>query len=412
MSDYTGYCKNCERIFEYGTGCPICASPLKLIEQKDPTSYTNDIKRAINLVSIDSNNAVPFGSFIFKAQSYPSDIDVIESVSDCCSEKKVFEKMYNILHELINRIDKTKNYFFSEIKAGRDDRFNINIGEREGKFIMNYDYEYILTQIDDLFKHGLLSKDELRRLQQIVTPQIDNDNFDELKEFFRLKSTIRWSRDEIFQGYKFLPGNKMITLLQAISQKTPVKIDVWAPINGKYIEVTNFFILRVANNMINFKFDYENQIKQEIDKYFSKTFWKPFKGAKRMWGLSRHNFNKQYLYLLTPLFQSGIANINQINSEIDTLISMYQKLTYLPTDIIRNQIDTFKTRLSNIDDIDFDEKFVYLTIDKVLGSHERSTIIKLLSELEKYFKKVINEKTIEYLKYVHLYPIPKYFLTY
>lgn len=402
MSNYKGYCKNCEHIFDYGTGCPICASPLKLIEQKDPKSYTNDINKAIKLISLNSKVAVPFGSFIFKAQSYPSDIDVIEIVSDCCSEKKVIEKMYNVLIELVNRIDRQRNYFYSEVKAGKDNRYNI--------IDSKYDYDYVTEQINELYKNKLLTSDDINELKKIVKPNINSDDFDKLKEFFRLKSTIRWKRDEVIQGYKFLPGNQMITLLNAISHKTPVKIDVWAPINGKYIEVTNFFILTVADKMINFKFDYENQIKDEIRKYFSKTFWKPFKGAKRMWGLSRHNFNKQYLYLLTPLFQSGIANINQIASEIDTLISMYEKLTYLPTDIIQNQIDTFKTRLSNIDDISFDEKYVYLTIDKILSSHERSVIVKLLKELEKYFKNVVNEKTIEYLKYVRLYPIPPYFL--
>lgn len=408
IKTYKGYCGTCDENYDYGSGCPICYTPLDLMEIKDPKSYTSDIRKAINLVSVNPKESSAFGSFIFKAQSYPSDIDVIESISDCCSEKKVIEKMYNILLDLVDRVSKTSGYFMSEIKAGKDNVYNVDVGKRVRNSFVGYDYEHVSDSVNSLIDSKLLDSSDVAVLSKLVLPTINIDQFDELKEFFRLKSTVRWTSEEIIQGYKMLPGKRILTLLAAISQKGVVKIDVISPIDGKYIEVTNFFIMRVGQNMINFSFDYVNQIKDEIAKYFSKTFFKPFKGAKRMWGLARHEKNAPYLLQLTPLFQSGVASLNQIISEIDSIEILLERFLPKMNTIMVKQIDAWKTRLASIDDIKIDNEGLYNTIDSITGGFKDK--LKLLGEMKKYMKKVVNTKTVEYLRYQKLLPLPKFFL--
>ncbi len=408
IKTYKGYCGTCDKKYDYGGGCPICYTPLDLLEIKDPMSYTNDIKKAIKLVSVDPSKSSAFGSFIFKAQSYPSDIDVIESVSDCCSETKVIENMYNIMLDLVDRVNRAPGYFMSEIKAGKDLVYNVDVGQRVRNSFKGYDYEHVKDSVNNLIQNKLLNSNDIAELKLLVRPQIDIDQFDKLKEFFRLKSTIRWTSEDVMNGYKMLPGKRIMTLFKAIAQKGVVKIDVISPIDGKYIEVTNFFIMRVGDKMINFSFDYVNQIKDEISKYFSNTFFKPFKGAKRMWGLARHEKNSEYLMKLTPLFQSGVASLNQIISEIDSIEILLERFMNKPNSLMIKQIDAWKTRLASIDDIKIENLTLYSMIDKITkGSKDTMSI---LDKMKKYMKKIVNDKTIEYLKYQQLLPLPKFFL--
>jgi hypothetical protein len=67
-----------------------------VLGKKSYDSFSNPIKEGIELISIEPHKAIPFGSFVYKAQPFPGDIDLNESFRACCSEDeviKLFEKL-------------------------------------------------------------------------------------------------------------------------------------------------------------------------------------------------------------------------------------------------------------------------------------------------------------------------------
>lgn len=410
-SQYKGLCNNCYQIMEYGSSCKFCGNPLELIKQKLNSSLNRDQLKAIKLIEGQENKGNLFGSFIFKVQSYPSDIDVIEQVSACCQPQDVYERMNSIMKNIIRGILKTKGYYFSEVKTGIDEVYNFI-----PKKICYYDYEYIRNYIDELYQNKLINNPEMNELKKLVNKNISPDNFDKLKEFFRKKYVIRWTADEVLKGSKKLPGNRTIKYKDALEHKAAVKIDMFAPINNRYIEVTNYFVLvlkdpdKNINLFLNVEFDYENQIKMEIKKYASRTFYKPFKMAKRMWGLARYLKNYKDLELLTPLFRSGIAILNQISSEIETMILMLEKIDNPPINKMMNQIDEFKSRISFVYEFKIHEINIDSLIDDITNSKSKVDKIEKLQFLKKYLTGIVNEQTIEYLKNIGLYPLTDFYL--
>ncbi len=408
---YQGICNGCYQVMQYGSTCKFCGNPLDLIKQRNKSSLNRDQLKAIELVEGVPGEGNPFGSFIFKVQSYPSDLDVIEQVTECCNTEDVYDKMYTLMKNIIRKIQSAKDYYISEIKSGKDDLYDFI-----PKKIQFYDYEFIKNYINELYSHKLLNDTELKQLNNVVKSNISLDEFDVLKEFFRKKYILRWTPDEVLKGSKRLPGGRIVKYRDALEHQATIKIDIFAPINGRYIEVTNFFILVLTNKSgtrdiyLNVTFDYSNQIKEEIKKYGSRTFYKPFKMAKRMWGLARYLKNYTDLETLTPLFRSGVAILNQVSGEIETMILMLQNIKKPPLKQMLRQIDEFKSRIGFIYEFNFNEINIDDTIDDIVNTKNRGEQIDKLEHLQKYIKELVATKTIEYLTDVGLYPVPSFYL--
>lgn len=388
--------------------CNACGGNLNIIKQKNWDSLTEQINSAIKLISGPEQKNKIFGSFVYRSQYYPSDIDIHEVVDTIREGDDIYQKMYKILKNIVTDVSKKEKIFFSEIKAGIDERYHIDLYDPQFRF-----------KVYDLFRDKLLTRDEIEKvngLYYLWKKKQDNDAYDELKEFIRQKYTLRWSKDEIMKGYKILIGNKKIQFVDAIKVLTPIKIDIWAPINGRYIEITNFYFLVKYNKkkqtftILNADIkNYVASMLEQIVKLSSKLFYNPFKMAKRIWGIARQTKNIFLLKRLTPLFQGSAAIINKILAEIEVIILMYENVDKLPYDIIQKQIDEFKLRLSYIYDIDFDDEKVYQLIDKVIGQiRNRDKVIEILLDVEEYLKSVRNEYSERWLRERSLYPAPSF----
>src|SRR6478736_4727110 len=410
-SVYQGVCNGCYNVMQYGSTCKFCGNPLDLIKKREKTSLNREQLEAIQLVEGVPGQGNPFGSFIFKVQSYPSDLDVIEQVTECCDTSDVYNKMNTLMKNIIRKVLNTKNAYISEVKTGKDELYDFI-----PKKIQQYDYGFIKHYIDELYEKKLLNNTEVGYLNNIVKSDISQDEFDKLKEFFRKKYTLRWKPEDVLKGSMKLPGGRVLKYIDALEHKATIKIDVFYPINGRYIEVTNFFVLVLTNEtgthdiFLNVTFDYANQIKEEIKKYNSRTFYKQFKMAKRMWGLARYLKNYNDLETLTPLFRSGVAILNQIAGEVETMILMLQNIPNPPLKQMLRQIDESRSRISFIYEFDFNEINIDDMINDIVHSRNKGEQIKKLEYLQKYLKNIINVKTIEYLKDVGLYPVPSFYL--
>jgi hypothetical protein len=392
--------------------CLTCGKggDLRVTKMKPEDSFPYDVNKALNLIVKNRDNGEVFGSYIYRAQTFPSDIDSHEIIEVCCSKEELSKEMEKIIKKIVNGLKGKRGVYYSEIKGGIDHRFKIDV-----------DDDFFNEKIDKLFHDGLLKKDELDDIKTLYR-KADKDSLDVLKELLRLKYTLRWSEDEIKKGYKMLIGNVKKTLRSAIEDGGLFKIDIWAPINGRYIEVTNvfrlFYIKKGTGEIISLEnpFDYVNNIKEQIRKFNSNTFFNPFKMAKRMWGLARHLKNNNYLKLLTPLFQGSIARLNQIKAEMETIVLMLERLKTIPAVFLSKQVNEFKSRISYIYNLDFNEKLLDSNFDKIselllnLNRKNRHAAIDLLNSTMKYIKKeVIEPNTLTYLHDRGLHPLPQFF---
>lgn len=399
------YCPQCEGLQEYGSGgCATCGhgSGLEDIKERPKDSYTKDTKKAISLVTGEKGKSSVFGSFLFVGQFYPGDVDVMELVSHCCTVDDVVNKMEKLLKKVTRDVLDERGYYFSEVKAGTDLRYKIEVTDPQ-----------FYEKVTELYNLDLLDKNEYESIVTLYKNK-NEENTILLDEYMRKKYIIRWTSNEIIRGFKDLTGGLRISLNSALHQKGHIKIDIWAPIDGRYIEVTNFFILVEGDssnwNDVKFinipPFDYLNNMRDQITKYASKIFFKPFKMAKRMWGLARHFKDERLLDKLTPLFQSNIARLNQINSDIETLTLMFQRINTPPYNYIERELDNFKNRWVNITYSGFNKEELNEQIDQIISNiTDRKFVIHNLEDLHKNFKLLIDVLSLEYLKKVGLWPI-------
>ena len=383
-------------------GCYSCGGNLNIIMQKNKKSITDQINDMIELITKNKNNSEVFGSYVYRSQFFPSDIDIHEVLSTTPTrDKTIYKNAAKALQNIVKDVKKRRGIYFGEVKAGVDERFLIDINDPD-----------IIEKFKNLYNENAITLKELN----IIKLLHQNNENDELEEIIRNMQVIRWSENEILKGFKKIRGNIKLNLVDAMKGHSNIKIDIWAPINGRYIEITNFFFLVIydkkTKKIITLNHDIGDYVKSmlvQIKKYQKPLFYNPFKMAKRIWGIARETKNVELLEKLTPLFQSSMARINKIMAEIETIIMMAEKIKSMPWMTILKQIDEFKLRLSYIYDIQFDEDKIIRWINGALKHHgERNKLIHKLSMLRTFLKDIRNEKTIEWLEKNNLWPVPDY----
>ena len=395
----------------------------KFLEVKPMSSYPQSVLKNIKLLSFSRNKlAQPFGSFIYRVQQYPGDIDLVEEFTECCSLNEVISKFIIALHRVVNNIQNEKYHYFSEFKAGIDDRYDIDIGNMTNGIYRPSNGLY--DRVNNMFNNKLLNIEEHKILTYILTQNTSfgEDEFDTITYIFRERKILRWTADEIFNNFKMLPLNKKMTLKEALSYKGHVKIDAIAVVNDRLVEITNFFQLAYVQekdgepHFINIDLAVNHNIPTmlpiEIEKlYFSNMFYSPFKMVKRLYSLARNTKNEDLLSRILPYISSSTSSIYQMKSEIDAMIIVIEKISDYPKNKIYNELDEMKLRLTNI--LEFtnnDLEHINSLINDIISVQNRSDKIILLKKLKKLIIYYINMQTIKYLQSVGLNPPPYKYL--
>ncbi len=456
----------------YGAQMPI--SPEHILESKPyPLGYTKEIVQNIILIAHNPEEARPFGSYLYRSQPYPGDIDLFEGdIPVCkgkCSDDQADKSASKIFKDVILRVAKTKGVYLGDIKLGKDVELYIVLTAEKGISgnlryttlppdrdfkkvqLKEFDIEHNKKVIDYVLSEDLISKESHKELYQIL----DNDDYPFLKlsKFFekiRQLLTLRWSFKEIQQGYKLL-GNSKFTMEEAFGdyfltdtgekehpihsvdrttsikyeksvqdkeQDIPLaKIDMWTPIQGKFIELTNlmtFTYLGPDNKRKELTYGHNNirdDLKGEIAKYYwNPLFDKPMKYAKRIFSLARFNNDLPVARKMMDLFHSDINMLNMINSHVDTLESMVRRIAKPPLAEIRKQIEEMKTlvvKIINIKDFDYQH---YLEVLDGLTKMNKKDLAEGLHSVHEEFGEIIKERVREWLIKEKLYPAPKAYL--
>ena len=164
---------------------------------------------------------------------------------------------------------------------------------------------------------------------------------------------------------------------ECLQHQTITKMDIWAPINNNYTEITNFYYLIFKNKDGKITFlckeldNYIGSLDNDIYQYESIEFRNSLKLAKRIW-IKYNLLNKDRLLTkLYPLFKSSAAKLNQIKEEmlvVNDLLNRYinqidknlnKNFIKHVLPILKNQIEGFKIRINDIFEIELDYKKIF-----------------------------------------------------
>lgn len=382
--------------------------------KRDPQGFSKSIEKSVNLITF-SNKTTPVGSYKYKVHAYPSDIDIFEIVRDCCNLQKMQKKVATNFKTMAKNIKKEKLIFLGDFKAGIDNKLLFDFGEivyEKRLKVANYSRTNIIQNIKTFKNNKWITDAEYKNIYKLATPTITVGNFSVLYQELRKLFLVRWTLDELIAGHKMLRSGDKLTLEEAITHKSIVKIDIWAPINMRYTEVTNVYYLILEDadgkeTVLNKKLeDYVGSLNKDIFKYASTTFRNSLKVGKRLWIKNNLLKRTNALERLYPLFYSGASALNQIKEEAVVIQEMLEDRNRRSSDvaknfnvvkpIIMNQLDEFKKRINNIYDIKFNASELYKMLDKITNSN-MNDMTKNIEKLIKLLKPIIESHAAGYL---------------
>ena len=388
-------------------------SEINILQLRKNESLTPDMKEVLDLLTLDPKKPPKIvGSFKYKVHEYPADIDLYEPVHGCCTVDSTKRKIVGAIKDMAKRIKARRFTYLGDFKAGVDDRYYIDIGtyDPEKKILKGYDQYRIVDAIANLYTRELLSKEEAIELISLVVKRPRSNEHQKLKEAIRQRYVVRWAIDELIKGYKMLPQGKKLYLSAALSHGTVVKADLWALIDDRFMEVTNWFMI-VSNDSegnsvyLSEKPDmYQSSLKRDIMLLKSPELKKHMKLAKRMWLYAISNNDSYTVHQLYPLFSSPIAKLYQIQSEIEILTSMLLKLKSPPLFLIEKQIALFKTRIGSVPDVyigEDDEKKVLGYFDAAIKEAKAKNAEDTAKHLDSAFvliRDIVDAEAKKYLK--------------
>lgn len=316
-----------------------------IYRQRTMEGFSRDTKDAIQLATF-SDSTLPVGSFKYKVHRYPGDVDIFEPVKLCCTKESAINSIVGQLKHIAQSVINSRTIFWGDFKAGLD---------------MEY--------------------------------EPDHPNY-----------IVRWTAEEISAGSKRLMSGNTLTLAEAIVHKTIIKLDLWAPVNGNYTEVTNFFLFvwtdgKGNDEVLNAPLgDRLESLDNDIRKYSSPAHWKPLKLSKRLWNKALLLRDENMTRSLYPLFSSGAAIANQVTGECETLAMMFRKINpeKLPLSKINTQIDLFKKRLDDIVEFEID-KSVYALIDRARDNNDPATKANILDKVQELLDEPVSDFTSNWL---------------
>jgi len=395
-----------------------------VLATRSEESLSQETNQIIDIITIDPET-FPVGSFKYRAHRYPGDIDIFEQVKACCTKATAKNKIAKNLMNLGIKINnaKSRGVFLGDFKAGIDERYRFDIGSIDVNLkspdthIIGYNGSSIRKNLQNLLAENLLTKDEYYKLISLAPlKDITADQWEILNDTLRKYYVIRWSLEELIAGQKFIGlDKKLIKLEDAITHNTLVKIDIYAPIKGKYNELSNFFLLIVqypdgSEDVLNAKLeDRIKSLKTDLAKYSSKEHRNSLKLAKRLWNYALTKKDEKFYDELYPLFNSDAAMLSQITSEITVLCDMFTKLPRenIPIKTLIKQIDGFKERIINTFEFQFNVTPCLNIVDKIIEYYNKHTdnwdaefIVTELTELSDKLKIPIEKYSSEFLKKV------------
>jgi hypothetical protein len=389
-----------------------------ILRKKDyPLNYPAEIIDIIESMSFTKGKDVTIvGSMSLKSQQYAGDYDMIETVNtNYKSNTTAIQELVKDFQHIISNLLEKKNVYVGDIKAGIIPEWEV-IPERariENGRVVDFEPAKVESKVLELQKLGVLSKSEGDAIFKILnrkkyTPPSPED-------FLALKKEVKphlihWTPKDILSGYVTLPTGRHYSLQEAFSSPTIVKLDVIAFVEqSRYTDFSIIYLLKNrgrALNAVDMSNDIES-IKQDLEAYY--ILGNYFKALKRMFSLARKYNDTTVIEKLNTILNGDLGRLYSIISDIGTLQYLLENESHLSIERIRYELDGFRKRLGNVYTVKTPDKVLeeLLRIEDLPRTElGRSTLEKVLSDIEEQLETLLSKGAEKIGKEVGLFPIP------
>ena len=140
---------------------------------------------------------------------------------------------------------------------------------------------------------------------------------------------LRWNKTDVKRGWKTLEDGRKVRFQDCVLQKTTLKIDVVAFIDGNYTEISDNYFIKLGDYSNYFPFDFNknkilNSVQHDYDEYFyaSGNLFKGLKRAFAYWKLKDPEHHRIELNTLLNFFNSPVGLLYQNYSTVGTIIDL------------------------------------------------------------------------------------------
>lgn len=382
-----------------------------MLKKKLLSSYTIPTIKAINsITSRGFPKTLPVGSFVYRIQQYPGDIDIREDLIADPSMNGI-SQLVRAIRTIIKQVLEDPNAYFADFKAGVDPAFEISTDP--------WNPTEIAAHLNDLHTRNILDTNDYSKMMELVIPNASPQQKHLLEALIRDKYVLRWSPSEVLSGNKSLPGNRFKKFEDAIQEPEIVKIDIWAWLEDRFVELSNFLILFVGDRRVNIEQgDYIESMKHDVTKYLSDFYFTPFKAFKRLWVLAVAFGDQPMMDKLNPLINSGVSIVYQVVSDLKALKDMVKGLPHPPYSKMAVEAEEMKTRLGKVYEFDIGDdiygiinELYDLLSDALYGAErKRDPVIMILEVLITKLTSIMNIQAMRYAKRAKLLPISGQYL--
>ena len=363
-----------------------------------PINYGIDTIKIIDSMAFKSDNVKIVGTAGTKATLYPGDFDLFETV-----KANNLTKLMNEFQIKAANIEEMKNVYLGDIKLGEYEEYDIlkNMYYTKNQAV-GYNKAECQEHLKVLHKLKVVSKGDYEQGQKLLVSNPSELQFNRMKHFFKFH-ILRWTIDEILQGYKTL-HNKKISLVEALQTPALFKLDVIGFTRDKFMEFSIIYDVRNEHNerVNNYRVNVKESLENDIKNYISTG--KYYKALKRYYSKLKyeHKHNKQNLNEMKDLikfFNSQVGILNSVKNDIETILILVESESVLPAEKILNVINSFIYRLSNVYDVNEflkKEDSILKILHKIVKQDFNKKTLRMLEALKGDLEDMINKHAKNY----------------
>ena len=319
--------------------------------KKFPEDYPEDALTILKAMSFtDLKGLVLFGSMSLRGQLYSADYDGYEVVEmDDKTDAEALRSLAKAFRYIVKDLMRMKDVYIGDIKAGEVSEWKIVADDIlvEDSKVKNYNPIRMRMRLDTLFSKGIIDEETHGKWKRLIK---DKPNFEDVLEMKKeiKPHIVRWTPEEVIQGFKELQDNKRFTLEEAFSSPSITKLDVIGLVqNARFTDFSIIYQFKNKDKTLNIGMsDIEPALKESMYAYYYDKNY--FKMAKRMFALAKYKKDYPIISKLAPMFNTDLGLIYSVMSDIGTLIYLIEHEKHIPYDRIKYQIDQFRGRLANI----------------------------------------------------------------
>jgi hypothetical protein len=319
---------------------------MELIADKQfPDNYslpTLEVLEAMSMTGLKTTKIV--GSSSIRSQLYAGDFDGSETV-----KVKSVEEVVEHLRAIVKKLRSVPNLAFGELKCGEIAEWNVfrpSARVEKGK-ILDFNIKESQAKVDALREAKVITAQEAKDYNELLDDANDEWGFLHARKSIR-HHILRWTPREVLEGAKFIRGDGVIKLEDAITSGGMMKLDVVANIHDRFVEFSLIYDVYVnGKHITQTPPPIVSSLLEDI-LYYAKA--NPFKALKRIFSLAKHFKETKLIEKLVPVLNGDLGRLYQIIGDLRTIASLLENRTRPTKQVkeMRLEIDEVRQRLGNL----------------------------------------------------------------